>query len=148
MAIRLSHGLKAALYGQFGIQAMMIYGRIEVYTGAQPVTASEAPTGTLLGTITTDGATFIPGTAQGGLQFTQNGAGSLEKQGVWQLEGVATGVAGWWRWKWNSTDDDSVSLYYPRIDGLVGESLVLANTAITPATSDVIDSFLMQFLES
>lgn len=148
MAIRLSNGLKSALYGQFGIQAMMQYGLIEVYSGSQPVTASEAPTGTLLGTITNNGDTHVSGSTQGGLRIDQNTSGQLIANGTWRLTGVDTGTAGWWRWKWNAFDDDSVSLYYPRMDGEVGNGLVLASTSITPSTDVEIGSFVLRFLES
>jgi hypothetical protein len=113
MAIRLSSGLKAALYGQYGITAMMQYGYIDVYSGAQPVTANEPPSGTLLGRITNDGDAHVSGTTAGGLQLTQDGSGRLTAAGTWTLTGIASGTAGWWRWKWNAFDDDALSLYYP-----------------------------------
>lgn len=148
MAIRLSNGLKAALYGQYGFQAMMNYGLICVYSGTQPDSANAAPTGTLLARITNNGDTHVPGTATGGLQITQDASGRLNKAGTWTLDGIDTGTAGWWRWKWNAPDDDSLSLYYPRVDGAVGEGLVLANTSITPATDEELSSFILRFLES
>lgn len=148
MAIRLSNGLKSALYGQFGIQAMMNYGYIEVYSGTQPTTANEPPTGTLLGTITNNGDTHQAGTTTGGLRIDQDTSGQLVASGTWTLTGSDTGTAGWWRWKWNNFDDNALSLYYPRMDGDVGTALVLTNTSITPSTDEVIGSFVMQFLES
>lgn len=147
MAIRLSQGLKSALYGDFGITAMMQYGLIEVYSGTQPLTANEAPTGILLGTITNNGDTHVPGTATGGLRLDFDVNSRLVASGTWTLTGVASGTAGWWRWKWNAPDDDSLSLYYPRMDGDVGTALVLANTAITGATDEPISSFILQFTE-
>jgi hypothetical protein len=148
VAIRLSSGLKSAVYGQYGITAMMQYGHIRVFSGTQPTTANDAPTGTLLGTITNNGAPFVPGSATGGLRLDQDSSGRLTAGGTWTLTGVDTGTAGWWRWTWNAPDDDSVSLYYPRIDGDVGTSLVLANTSITPSTDEPISSFFLQFLEA
>lgn len=148
MAIRLSSGLKAALYGNFGISAMLQYGSIEVYSGTQPATADDAPTGTYLGRITQNGLVFTPGsTGDGALLVGLDAFGQLAKSGTWTFNGEATGTAGWWRWRWNAIDDGEVSLYHSRIDGLVGDSLVLANTAITPSSQFDINSFLMQFLE-
>ena len=79
------------------------------------------------------------------LQLSEEG--SLTFAGIWVLKGVATGDAGWWRWKWNTTDDDSDSVYYPRMDGAVGESLVLTNPTITAATNVVIDDFNVNIME-
>jgi hypothetical protein len=143
MAIRISTGLRAALLSDFGVTAMMNYGVIDVYTGAQPLAADQAPTGTRVGQITGGGLVFIPGTTQGGLQIVLDDSFNLVNDNVWQFKGVTTGTAGWWRWKWNLEDDDSLSLYYPRIDGLVGDSLTLATNDITPSTDVSIDSFIL-----
>lgn len=152
MAIRLSTGLKSALYTNFGFTAMMGYGTIKVYSGPQPTSADDAPTGTYLGVITQDGLTFVPGTTTGGLAVALNESAQLAKSGTWQFNGVNTGTAGWWRWVWNggaglAIDDDSSSLYYPRMDGLVGESLQLVETSITPATQFNITTFALRFVE-
>ncbi|MDF1819916.1 MAG: hypothetical protein P1U54_14880, partial [Immundisolibacteraceae bacterium] len=147
VAIRLSNGLRTALYGQYGITAMMQYGFIEVYSGTQPTDANAEPTGTLLGRITNNGVPHVTGTSTGGLTLTQDTNGRLTSLGAWRLTGIASGTAGWWRWKWNAPDDDSLSLYYPRIDGDVGTALVLANTAITAATDEEISSFILVFTE-
>jgi hypothetical protein len=149
VAIRLSNGLKSALYGQYGITALMQYGFIEIYSGTQPETANDAPTGTLLARITNNGDTHVPGTTTGGLQLGQDLNGRLTAVGTWTVKGVGTGTAGWWRWKWNNPpDDDSVSLFFPRIDGDVGTSLILTSSSITPSTNETISSFFLQFLES
>ena len=147
MSIRVSTGLRAALLSDYGLSAMMNYGVIEIYTGEQPWNASFAPTGTLIGRVTNNGDPFAVGTTQGGLQLELAETGGLTKVGDWRLTGIATGDAGWWRWKWNSSDDDSDSQYYPRMDGEVGESLVLANNTITPATDVAIDEFLVNIME-
>ena len=149
MAIRLSPGLQASILSQYGLGSMLGLGVIEVYSGAQPESAANAPAGTLLARVTQGGDDFIAGTTQGGLVVDYDQlAGGLVNVGEWRLRGVATGAPGWWRWKWNSSDDNSVSLYYPRIDGLVGESLVLTSTAITASTSAEVGTFLMEFLEN
>lgn len=147
MTIRVSSGLRAALLGDYGLTAMMDYGVIEIYTGPQPASASLAPTGTLIGRITNNGDGFVTGTTTGALRVALGVSGSLTKTGVWRLKGVATGDAGWWRWKWNSPDDGSNSQYYPRMDGAVGESLTLANNTITAATNVVIDDFTVNIME-
>lgn len=147
MTIRISSGLRAALLSDYGLSAMMAYGAIDVYSGTQPESASQAPTGVLLGTVTQDGLPFQPNTTIGGLQIGLSEGGGLGLVGVWRLKGVAAGTAGWWRWRWNSPDDNQDSFYYPRVDGSYGESLLLASSAITPATDVVISEFYVNFME-
>ena len=147
MTIRVSSGLSRSMLSTYGLTSMMDYGVIDIYSGAQPASASNAPTGTRLAQITNDGDVFIPTTAQGGLRIVLGDAGGLIKSGTWRMKGIADGTAGWWRWKWNEPDDDSNSLYYPRLDGAVGESLILQTTSITTLTNVVIDEFYLNFLE-
>lgn len=147
MTIRISDGLRASLLGEYGLSAMMNYGIITVRSGIQPASASFAPTGTLLARITQNGDAFVPDSITGGLQVILADSGALTLNGLWRMKGVATGDAGWWRWQWNSTDDEEDSLYYPRMDGAVGESLVLAADAITGATNVAITDFNVNFLE-
>jgi len=147
MTIRVSSGLRSALLGDYGLAAMMDYGVIEIRSGTQPDTASLAPTGTVLGYVTQNGLSFAPGTVTGGLRVGLAPDNSLGLVGEWRLKGVATGDVGWWRWKWNSFDDDSDSFYYPRMDGAYGESLILAVGTITPATNVVITEFSVNIME-
>lgn len=142
MALRMSTGLKAALYGDYGLRAMMQLGQIHVYSGAQPLSADAAVQGTHLATVSTSGN---PGD---GLQVAINQFGQLAKVGVWTLTGIATGQAGWWRWVQYGGDAGNVSLVAARMDGAVGESLVLPDTAITPVTAETINVFSLQFLEN
>ena len=133
--IRLSTGLRAALLWDSGLRAMMWRGIIEVYSGTQPESADFAPTGTLLGRITEDGAAFTPGSSVGGLRTEEKNIVALQHVGDWTLDGVASGVPGWWRFIWNNGDNNQASLFYPRIDGAVGESLFNLPTSITAATN-------------
>jgi len=146
MTVRVSTGLALSMLGNYGLRAMMNYGFIDVFSGDQPLSPDQVPTGTRLAKITTDSLDFVIGSqADGALVLGQDDLGVLTKQGTWMLEGVDTGTAGWWRWHWNSFDDDAQSFYYPRMDGLVSESLILTSTSITPSTSVEIDSFNVQF---
>lgn len=129
---------------QYGLQAMMNYGRIYVYSGTQPDSADKAPTGTLLGYVSQNGDAPVPGTATGGLIMAQSfDAGALEKHGTWRLKGIANGTAGWWRMVWNSADPLTDSDYYPRIDGAYGDSFLLPSSVIGPATDMEIGSFYL-----
>ena len=147
MTIRFSSGLREAVLTDYGLGAMMNYGTIEVYSGPQPASASLAPTGTLLARITLDGDAFVPGTTAGALTLALSAEGALVKDGEWRMKGVAAGTAGWWRWKGNAYDDDSDSLFYPRMDGAEGESLQLVVKEITASTDVVITNFEVNILE-
>lgn len=147
MPIRLSPGLRAALLTDYGLRAMLNYGAIEVYSGSQPIAASAAPTGTLLGTVTTGGVPFVPGTLTGALEVEYDAVDGLVAVGDWRLKGVTNGIAGWWRWRWNSVDPGTDSQFYPRMDGAFGESLWLPSSSITAATNVPINSFKVNILE-
>ena len=49
-----------AMLGTLGFVGAMQRGCIDIYSGAMPITADAAPTGTLLGRITNNGAAFTP----------------------------------------------------------------------------------------
>lgn len=142
--ISISSGLRSAMVTNYGLGVMMQYGHIRVYSGPQPPSADYPPTGTLLGIVSTDGVTPLPGVFAGGLAFAGGlDAGSLVMSGNWVLKGVAEGVPGWWRFVWNDTDNDSFSTYYPRIDGAEGDSFSLGAASISVATNTPISSFLL-----
>ena len=146
MTVRLSTGLAASMLGDFGLKAMMNYGKVDIYTGEQPASPDLPATGTLVAEVLTGGNAFIVGSTTGGaLEVAQSTTGVLSLVGAWMLTGQADGTAGWWRWRWNSFDDGTQSFYYPRVDGAVGESLALTNPAITVSTSEAIESFNVQF---
>jgi len=144
--IKLSSGLRNAMVTQYGLQAMLNYGRIYVYSGTQPNSADDAPTGTLLGFISDSGDIPQPGFITGGLIIAEGeNAGSLEKSGTWVLTGVASGVIGWWRFVWNLHDSNTFSETMPRIDGAFGDSFTMADGFVSPATSTPIANFYLEF---
>ena len=61
-------------------------GKLRVYTGSQPASGDDAPTGTLLGEIT------LPSPA-----FSAAASGAAAKTGTWSGTAIATGTAGWFR---------------------------------------------------
>jgi len=74
-------------------------GVIEVRTGSKPSTAENASVGTLLGTITLEGAAFAAGVATNGLEFDAAVGNFLSKAVAenWKFIGLVDGVAGWAR---------------------------------------------------
>jgi hypothetical protein len=147
MAVRTSPGLRAALLSDYGLLAMMNFGVIEVYSGPQPLSAALAPTGTLLGRVTTGGVAFVPGSTTGGLEVELDLTLGLIHVGDWRLTGLASGTIGWWRWMWNSVDPGADSQFFPRMDGAYGESLWLPSDTVSPSTDVAITSFKVNILE-
>lgn len=144
MTLRLSTALRTNLAGATGFAATFANGIIEIRSGTQPATADAAATGTLLGTVTLASGEFTPGTATNGLTFAAASGGAVSKSGVWSMNGVAAGTAGWFRLKANALDDDSLSTALPRLDGSIavsGADMNLSNIAITIGAPTTVDSF-------
>lgn len=153
MALRFSTGLKNALLGESGIdtganglRGVFKDGVINVYSGAQPASADDAVTGTLLGTVTVDGAAFTPGSPTGGLEFGAPASGVVAKSvaETWKFTGLAAGTAGWFRFVGNALDGGASSTSLPRIDGSIartGGDLNLSNTTIAVGAPTTIDVF-------
>ena len=117
---------------EYGLAAMMRYGCIRVFSGAAPLTADDAEHGELLATITEDGTPFVAGTGQGALNLVAGDvAGSCKKDGVWKLKVTKSGTAGWWRFVWNGIDHGTAGEWVPRIDGAIGQVLVLPDNHLT-----------------
>jgi hypothetical protein len=131
--------------GPNGLKGLMDGGVIMVYSGAQPVNADAAITGTLLGKITKDGAAFAEGTLTNGLTLAAPSGRTVSKStDVWKYTGSAAGTMGWARFQANAIDDDSLSTALVRIDMSVGiTSGDLRMTSVTSAigSTATIDTF-------
>lgn len=143
-----STGLASRLLDGQRFADIMFNGRIEVRTGAPPITADDAPSGTVLGYITRDGLPWTAGAPTGGLQWSPNGRYLESQPGHrWVLTGVATGVAGHFRLVGNAPDDGDLSATAPRLDGSISlaggapADLYVPSLDITPATSRQVDLF-------
>jgi hypothetical protein len=145
MSLRLSTATRNAIMTNTGLQTLFNYGVIRIFSGPQPASADAPATGTHLGSITTNGLTFIPGEVSGGLQFALTASGKLERLpgAYWYLKGLNTGTAGWFRLFRNAYDPNTQSTSYARIDGLIGTDLLLSNTSITPSTNQLVDGFYL-----
>ncbi len=122
--------------GADGLRGIFYNGVIRVYSGAQPASADAAPTGTLLGSITKDGAAFVEGVATNGLTLGAPVGRTVSKStDVWKFTGVAAGTMGWFRLQANAVDDDSVSTSLSRIDGSIG--ITSGDMRVTSVTSAI-----------
>lgn len=140
--INLSSALRAAMATDYGLGAMMQRGCIKIFTGPPPLNSDKAEQGTLLGQITQDGLPFTAGNATGGLQLKAGPTyGACQNDGNWVLTVAASGLAGWWRFVWNSQDNGSANEFTPRIDGRMGEGLWLPNKNLVSGDTLLITSF-------
>jgi len=138
-------GSTVTVPGPNGLKGLLDNGVIRVYSGAQPTSADAAPTGTLLGSITKDGAAYVEGTVTNGLVMAAPSGRSVGKStDVWKYTGVAAGTMGWFRFQSLAIDDDTLSTTLVRVDGSIGiTSGDMRVTSVTSAiaSSATIDSF-------
>jgi hypothetical protein len=102
-------------------------GTLEIRTGAQPASANNAATGTLLATIN------IPNPA-----FSAASGGVTSKNGTWSAVASATGVAGWARMK--SSDGTYVrdfSVGESGADLIIDDDNVTSGTTVTVVTLNI-----------
>lgn len=144
--LRFSTGLRNAILGDTGLKGALADGAIYIYTGAQPSSADNAPTGTLLGIVTVGAGAFTPGAPTNGLEFDApaNGVVSKAVAETWQFAGLVDGTAGWFRFKANAVDADGQSTTAVRMDGTCGRTsadLVMSTVSIVSGATTTIDNF-------
>ena len=136
MANQSSTGLRNAMVT--AMATALANGRIDIYSGAAPASADDAPTGTLLVRVTKNGdgtGLSMPGAPVGGL---------IRKpvSDVWRGTVLATGTAGYYRYV-TKADSSNPSLTDCRMQGTVGEvnaELILSNTnLVSGASQDIKD---------
>lgn len=147
MALNLSTGFRNSLLIGEGWKEQFDGGVIQIYSGAQPDTADLSATGTLLGTISIMGASFVPGLPANGLVYEISGV-YVQKPDtdLWYLRTVGAGTVGWFRVVGNATDTGD-SLTLARVDGAIGTSAAPAEmvwdvTTVATDTTYRLDSFL------
>lgn len=153
MTTRFSTGAINKMYGESGtdtgangLRGLFKDGKIDCYSGAQPASADDAPTGTLLGSITKDGGAFSHGAATNGIEFGAPSGKTVSKSGseTWKFTGVAAGTIGYGRFKANATDNDSSSTTLPRIDfsiGITSGDMKMSSVTSSVGGSITIDTF-------
>lgn len=113
-----------------GFQGVMDHCSISVYSGSQPAAANDAKNGTLLYTISKDGA------GVDGLTWDNAVAGAVSKKTgeLWRGTAVSAGVAGWFRCSELGTDPAIASTTAARFDGSISTSgsaeITMANTTV------------------
>ena len=150
MAERLSTGFVDAVNTVGSVKSIMANGVISIYSGAQPTTADDAESGTLLMKLTLNSGAFTPGVATNGLNMDVSVAGVLAKAvaEVWSGVGLAaagTGTtAGWFRWYYNNMVTGA-STTARRVDGAIGTTTAyemrMSNTTIVQDGPSTVSTF-------
>lgn len=143
MTVQLSIGLRNKMLDGGvggGFKGSLNLGFINVYSGPQPISADSAATGTLLGTVSVDGA----GT---GLTMQASAAGSISKTPTetWRFAGLADGTAGWARFYPSGGNPAGSSTTEARIDFAIGTAnadLVISNMSVKVGIPCTIDTFV------
>ncbi len=128
-------------------------GIMRIYSGAQPTTANDVETGTLLVEISnggTIGVPFVSGAPEFGLNFGETAVGAILAKApaeTWQGEAVASSTAGYFRFYPNDVDNhigaDGGGETKVRFDGAIataGAQLNMSNIQITSGGTTTIDS--------
>lgn len=121
MTLRVSNGFKVLILGPNSFVDIFQGGRILLYSGVQPNSADDAPTGTLIAEVTLNGQ---PWGGMTGLSFVATGSYVGKDPGQhWKTHVLNAGTVGWFRLAGpDEVDPDDLSFTYPRIDGSVGET--------------------------
>lgn len=147
MSVNVSTGFRARLLGPSSFESIFNGGCIEIRSGTQPEHANMAPTGTLLGRITHNGALWTEGSSVNGLTFLRQGHRITNNPAQsWILDGLANGTARWFRLR-GVSDPGTLSTIAARIDGAMGlpeevgdyqmrlPALTISGTSAIPITS-------------
>lgn len=130
MALRLSTGLRTALLGaNGGLKELMDNGVIDIFTGAQPVSADSLETGTKLVRISSTSGTA----AADGVKFGTASSGILPlTTPLWTGVTLVAGVAGWFRFYGSGavTGTNGTALRFDGNCGVSGADLVLSHTSL------------------
>lgn len=129
MTTKASVGLRNRLLE--ALRARLALGFLKIYSGAEPASANDAATGTLLATISVSGA----GT---GLSMETVATGGIlaKSSQVWSGPIVATGVAGYYRFC-AAGDTGAASETEERIQGSVGVAGMDLNLSSVSLTVNV-----------
>ncbi len=150
MAERLSSGFADAVNAVGSVKTVMNDSVIHIYSGAQPATADDVETGTLLMIVTLDSLAFVPGLPGNGLSMDVSTLGVLAKTAAetWSGNGLAAAgagtVAGWFRWYDNAVVTGA-STTAVRVDGAIGTTtsyeMQMSNTTIVDGGPAIFPTF-------
>lgn len=141
MAIKVSTGMRNKMLDTSPARTLLNLGSIKIYSGAAPASADDAPTGTLLCTVSNNGTAT-------GLTFEAAAAGGTIGKAaaeVWKGTNAAGGVASYYRFV-AAGDTGASSTTEARIQGTVataGADLNLTSTTLTNGAEQKIDYYAL-----
>ncbi len=122
-----------------GFKEIMRNCNINFYSGAQPASADDVATGTLLATISDN-------SGAGGLDFGESDGGVISKDlaQIWNGDAGATGTAGWFRCYQDGDDPSAANIVKARFDGAIavsGGELNMSSTSVVSGAKQTISIF-------
>lgn len=145
MAILMNKECKNQILFTRNVIDLLYYGVIDIYSGPQPTNPNDAPTGSNLARITTNGNAWVPDTQSAGglilLPVPGNSVIIKPQTETWIMRVLQSGTAGWWRFTAGADSD-------AWIDGLITapfQELFLGNPILTATEEREIDFFQIGF---
>ena len=140
MTLKLSTGIRNKMLNggvNGGVKGALAGGKINIYSGPQPISADTGATGTLLATVNANNA---------GLNFDEAVAASISKATAedWSFTGLANGTASWFRFFPAGGDPSTTSATEARIDGSIanaGGDMRVATVSIMTGAPNAIHIF-------
>ena len=142
MTYKVSTGLRNHMLATGSLRAALAGGFINIYSGAEPASADDAPTGTLLCTISLNSTATgldLDAAAAGGVIAKPAGA-------VWSGVNMATGTAGYYRHV-GAADTGASSTTQPRFQGRIGGAgaeMFISNTGLVSGATQSLDNYSIQ----
>lgn len=139
--ISLSSGLKNSLLDTLGLRALIGGGAIHLFDGTQPTHSDRETNSARLGVITKDGAEETLPTNGLYFELPVNGILMKKMSHTWTIRLITPGTATWfrlvsWRNEWSGYSTNAI-----RIDGTIGEDLILVDPVLVAGVQPDINSF-------
>lgn len=145
MALKHTVGSRNGLLDTGDLGTLYANGRLDIYSGTAPATASAAETGTKLVSLTKDGGAFTPGSPTNGFNFSSAASsGVLTQDGnTYKGTALATGTAGYFRLYDNdvTTGADASAIRLQGTVGTSGADMIVSTASITAGAVVTLSSF-------
>lgn len=137
--ITLSTGFRAGLSSN-SILTLLNEGFIYLFNGTRPDSADIA-SGTAAGVITVNGQA----PPSGGLTLSAHASGYLRNASTWKTRTLVAGTVTWFRYVDSSRTINTYSETVSRIDGDIGEELILPSPILVADQYQTVDTFFIVF---
>lgn len=142
MSVRQSTSLIAALYA--ALPALMAGGVIHLYGDEQPASADAPALSPPLARITVDGGEWSADNTAAGLHLIADGRYVVkDPTEAWQLVGLASGTARWWRFTPGSSDTASCIDGSCAVEDEDAAEMYLPDLSISPETRLAVSNWVL-----